>query len=202
METSICCLQTSPLRNGVFYQSPWKCASPAIDKLGEDLGCSLGWLYLLVLCTFLGGFPGRWSRNGSFIYVPFPSSPTPSAVSCFEGLVLLPVAPANTCKEEGMSPHVWKSWLPLAPAAGPHWHHLSNHAETVSTPSLMYRDVLVHQASLPGAGEIDPLEGLLLLHGSQRVSGRQLAEWGVPSSILHGMGHPIVPPGASSLPFA
>lgn len=115
---------------------------------------------------------------------------------------LLPVALASASKVQGMSPCACKSWLPLAPAAELHWHHLSNQRETISTPSLMYGDVLLHQVFLPSAGKIDPLEGPLLLHGSQRVSGRYLAEWGVPSSRLHGVGHPILPQGASSLPSA
>jgi len=140
METSICCLQISLLRNEVFYQSPQKSASLTINKLGRSLGC----LHPLQLCTFLGEFLGRRRRDGRFISGPSPFSTTPSAVSCFEGLVLLPVAPANTSKEEGMSSYVCKSWLPLAPAARLHWHYSSNHAETVSKPSLRYRDVLVH----------------------------------------------------------
>lgn len=73
---------------------------------------------------------------------------------------LLPVALASASKVQGMSPCACKSWLPLAPAAELHWHHLSNQRETISTPSLMYRDVLLHQVFLPSAGIFSPLRGL------------------------------------------
>lgn len=66
--------------------------------------------------------------------------PLPPAPLC----ELLPLAPASASKVEGMFPCVFKSHLPLAPAAELHWHHLSNHTETISTLSLIYRDVLLH----------------------------------------------------------